>query len=199
MYYYGDRDEVDLGPEATREFSEWGWRVSWLPCFFFFFWRERERDREREEIRNLSNSHPSIQKKMKKKTPKKQDLAEVAANVVPFKRRAYEAVAREFGPVIAARARRGRGGRLAGEEGARGGKKGEEGEEEEDGDGGDGGDESLLCGWWGLSLGGHQEAAAAQAAARRQQHRASSRRSLQNQILPASGVAMKAREKQQRQ
>jgi ribosomal protein L15E len=34
-------------------------------------------------------------------------LAEVAANVVPFKRRAYEAVAREFGPVISARARSG--------------------------------------------------------------------------------------------
>jgi hypothetical protein len=29
MYYYGgEKDEVDLGPEATREFSEWGWRVS---------------------------------------------------------------------------------------------------------------------------------------------------------------------------
>jgi hypothetical protein len=100
-------------------------------------------------------------------------LAEVAANVVPFKRRAYEAVAREFGPVIAARARRGR-----------------QEEEEED-------DESLLRGWWGLSLGGHQKEAQ-----RQQQQQASSRQrsSLQNQILPASGVAMKAaREKQQRQ
>lgn len=29
MYYYGgEKDEVDLGPETTREFSEWGWRVS---------------------------------------------------------------------------------------------------------------------------------------------------------------------------
>lgn len=30
MYYYGEEGggEVDLGPEATREFSEWGWRVS---------------------------------------------------------------------------------------------------------------------------------------------------------------------------
>lgn len=101
-------------------------------------------------------------------------MAEVAANVVPFKRRAYEAVAREFGPVIAARARRGR-------------------EEEDDDD-----DESLLRGWWGLSLGGHQKEAQRQ----QQQQQASSRQrsSLQNQILPASGVAMKAaREKQQRQ
>ena len=29
MLFYGDADEeVDLGPDATREFSEWGWRVS---------------------------------------------------------------------------------------------------------------------------------------------------------------------------
>lgn len=105
-----------------------------------------------------------------------QDLAEVAANVVPFKRRAYEAVAREFGPVIAARARR-RGREAGGREGGNG--------EEED-------DESLLRGWWGLSLGGHQEA--------QRQQQTSRRSSLQNQILPASGVAMKAaREKQQRQ
>ena len=32
-----------------------------------------------------------------------EDLAEVAANVVPFKRPVYQRVAAEFGPVIAAR------------------------------------------------------------------------------------------------
>ena len=56
MYYYGDRDEVDLGPEATREFSEWGWRVSryFFFFFFFFFWgEEKERGREKETEKNL--------------------------------------------------------------------------------------------------------------------------------------------------
>jgi hypothetical protein len=37
MLYYGDEtEEIDLGPEATREFSEWGWRVRrclFLPAF----------------------------------------------------------------------------------------------------------------------------------------------------------------------
>ena len=183
MYYYGDSDggeEVDLGPEDTREFSEWGWRVRIFFSFFFRFFpfvfeSVRARAREREEERK------------KRKTKKKnahlvlsfllllfpQDLAEVAANVVPFKRRAYEAVEREFGPVIAARAAARR--------------RRKEKDAAADDAAADDDDESHR-GWWGLSSSSHSHSG-------HQQRRSS----LQNQILPASGVAMKRAQREQQQ
>ena len=140
--------------------------------------REREREeRERErEKRNLNSSCFSLEK-----NNNNQDLAEVAANVVPFKRRAYEAVAREFGPVISARARSGGPG------------EGREGQDDEG---------RRLVGWWGLSHpaqishaaqigGGHQKV--------RRGPSGGSARLLQSQILPASGVAMEVKGKQQQQ
>jgi hypothetical protein len=185
MLYYGDEtEEIDLGPEATREFSEWGWRVRKMPFSSRLLRgerererekREREREREREK-RNLNSPCFSLEK-----NNNNQDLAEVAANVVPFKRRAYEAVAREFGPVISARARSGGPG------------EGREGQDDEG---------RRLVGWWGLSHpaqishaaqigGGHQKV--------RRGPSGGSARLLQSQILPASGVAMEVKGKQQQQ
>ena len=92
-----------------------------------------------------------------------------------------EAVAREFGPVISARARSGGPG------------EGREGQDDEG---------RRLVGWWGLSHpaqisraaqigGGHQKV--------RRGPSGGSARLLQSQILPASGVAMEVKGKQQQQ
>jgi len=175
MYYYGEEgnEEVDLGPEDTREFSEWGWRVR-MPFFspvFFFIFREHERGRKKKKRSPLFFLSLLLLLLLlllpPPKTTNHQDLAEVAANVVPFKRHAYEAVEREFGPVIAARAARRRG------------EKEVEGAKDDD---------DSRRGWWGLSCSSSSSS-----------HSGQQRRSLQNQILPASGVAMKRAQREQQQ
>lgn len=172
MYYYGEEgnEEVDLGPEDTREFSEWGWRVRMLffPRFFFFVFESmREGERKKMLTFVLSFLASSSPPPPPPPTQNHQDLAEVAANVVPFKRHAYEAVEREFGPVIAARAARRRG-----EKEVEGAKH----------------DDDSRRGWWGLSSSSSSSS-----------HSGQQRRSLQNQILPASGVAMKRAQREQQQ